>query len=128
MQIPLLGLLPTVTSETEINSLPNEDEKFLRHMISLSQQKYRQFLWLPLKNSRLPQDPEKSQSDSIMTNDDLVNLKKTADKIILNSVRIAALNRNTSLVTEYCKMIQMTKTLQLVSKLLDEMKLPGCAN
>jgi hypothetical protein len=98
-------MLRHVTSENEALSLPNEDEKFLKQMVFLTQEKYRQYLWGGLKKQRLSQDPEKAQSDTISTEEDIINLKKQTDKVILNSIRIAALNRNTSLIIEYCKLI-----------------------
>lgn len=79
-------MLNKVTPENEINSLPNEDEKFLKQMVFLSQEKYRQYLWGALKKQRLPQDPEKCQSDTIATDEDIIQMKKSSDKVILNSI------------------------------------------
>lgn len=65
-------MMSKVTPENEIQSLPNEDEKFLKQMVFMSQEKYRQYLWGSLKRQRQPQDPEKAQSDSIATEEDII--------------------------------------------------------
>lgn len=62
-----------------------------------------------------------------MNDEQMLNLRKDADKILLNSIRIAALNSNNGLVFEYCKKIQVAKNLILAEKLLENMKLHALA-
>ncbi|CAI2383333.1 unnamed protein product [Moneuplotes crassus] len=126
--IPLLGLDTTGKAEIKRENTADNEEKFIRESIELTHQQWRRHQWSSLRNSRTQKNPSYNQSKSIFTDIEMTQSKKALDKIIINSIRIAAHNDDKAKILSLARKLHLVKSYSLCITLLHEMKLPFVAD
>ena len=126
--MPLLGLDSTGKADSKKNSIPDNEELYLKEYLELTHQQWRRHQWSHLRNTRTQKDPAYGLSRSIYTDVETLEKKKALDKITINSIRIAAMSHDKTKVLMYATKLHLTKSFSLCISLLEELKQPLIAD
>ena len=97
-QIPFLNM---ITNEKGEKSLGTIEEGVMRKNLTIEQELYRKDQWEHLKLFRTKYDNECSQTETILTNSSISNMKKEVDKMILDAIRISIVDEDFEKVLSY---------------------------
>lgn len=95
--------------------------------IQIEQEQFRRESWESLKNFRSKYDNEYNVSESVMDKNEIDNLKREVDKLLLNAIRITILKEEAVKVMFYLEMVYFSQTLKLCVKLCEQLKSPDMA-
>ena len=120
MRLPLLD--QGEDQPTEANkelTLPQIEAKLQTVWLHLEHEIFRKQNWESLKHFRSKYDNEFAQSETILDNGAIVELKRAMDKECLNAIRLCIMNDEKEKVFDYMDMIHFSQSLKLCAKLCE---------
>ena len=122
MRQPLLNIDDSTVNEGKEESLSQIEAKMQGIWLHLEHEMFRKQNWESLKHFRSKYDNEFAQSETIMDNNELVELKKTMDKECLNAIRLCIMANESEKVFDYMDQLHFSASLKLVAKMCDKLK------
>jgi len=133
---------PTLLDKDKLKELPfnlpafqnetNEESKFeqehMKKTYELKQELHRKNNWEILKLFRKANDPEYSQSSSILTEEEITKAQREIDILLIDKIRQCSIKGENRKAIAYAEMMQLPISLSLASKLCQKLNKDELAN
>ena len=122
MKQPLLEINEDDAKEEKEMTLAQIEAKLQAIWLHLEHETFRKQNWESLKHFRSKYDNEFAQSESILDNSEIVELKRDMDKECLNAIRLCIMQDQKEKVFDYMDMLHFNQSLKLCAKMCDKLK------
>ncbi len=128
MKLPLLDTADASSSTSSFEmSLPQIEAKLQAMWLYLDHEQFRKQNWEALKHFRSKYDNEFAQSETILDNQKIAELKKDMDKEVINAIRLCIMNDEKEKVFDYMDQMYFMQSLTILVKMCEKLKAPDLA-
>jgi hypothetical protein len=122
LKIPLIFTeKDPLSTEKKEKDLVDMEESYLRQHFIFEHERHRQEVWLPYKLFRGSNDNERFLSETILEQKELIEKKKSMDKSLIETIRLAILNDEQDKIFTYLELLNFTASIKIIVKLCNQL-------
>ena len=125
MRSPFLALEEAdaaVSEGKDSGSITLIESKLQAMWLHLDHEIFRKQNWESLKHFRSKYDNEYAQSETVLDQSEITELKKSMDKECLNAIRLCVISSDMEKVFDFMDHIHFSQSLKLCAKMCDKLK------